>query len=276
MEIVSEHVHRVLAYIEALNRHGVRPAGKAVDEFAKRPLPRPSAKLNKLQILAQTMRDNAMGGVETIEGETFSEYLVRLSWVGGQDEVELTVVGRALLKALNAPVLDETATDVFEIVLDPENPFAYAQALEALSAAEHGLLVEPYFRLDQLIDIEKFENIERVLVGPGLKKRDLELLATGLAALPPDRPLEVRVAKALHDRYLIPRDEGRVTMLGMSLGGIGKKVSTITTLGEVASIALRDAHEAIWNDSATLAAKFPGAGGTVSASPAVPSPDDPA
>jgi hypothetical protein len=252
MEIVSEHVHRVLAYVAALNRHGVRPGRRVVDEFARRPSPRPTARLNKFQILAQQMVENALGGVETVEGETFSEYLVRLSWVKNEDELELTAVGRALLKALNAPVLDEGASDVFEVVLDPDNPFAYAQALGALSQAERALLVEPYLRLEQLIDVEKLGNIERVLVGSRLSGKDRELLATGLAALPADRPLEIRVAKDLHDRYLIPATEGRVTMLGMSLGGIGKKVSTITTLGEVASIALRDAHEEIWTDAEVL------------------------
>ena len=69
--------------------------------------------------LQPQMIENAMGGVETVEGETFAEYLVRLSWVGDEDELELTAVGRALLKALNAPALDEGASDVFEVVLDP-------------------------------------------------------------------------------------------------------------------------------------------------------------
>ncbi|MEO5661656.1 MAG: hypothetical protein ABIR39_00095, partial [Nocardioides sp.] len=123
-------------------------------------------------------------------------------------DVELTVVGRALLKALNSPVLEETAADVFEIVLDPDNPFAYAQALGVLSATKHALLVEPYFRLEQLMDVADFENIERVMVGPGLNKRDLDLLATGLAALSEDRSLEVRIAQSLHDRYLIPSGDG--------------------------------------------------------------------
>lgn len=115
--------------------------------------------------------------------------------------------------------------------------------------------MEPYFRLEQLMDIAEFDNIERVLVGPDLKQRDLEILATGLAALPSTRTLEVRVATSLHDRYLIPREEGRVTMLGLSLGGIGKKVSTIATLGELASNALRDAHEDLWRDAQVLMPK---------------------
>lgn len=115
------------------------------------------------------------------------------------------------------------------------------------------MLVEPYFRIDQLRDVAGFDNIERVLLGSGVKKPDREVLAAGLAVLPQERALEVRIASALHDRYLIPRDEGKVRMLGMSLAGIGKKVSTITTLGELAPNALRAAHEELWNNASALA-----------------------
>ena len=232
MEIVSEQVHRVLAYVEALNRHGVRPARQVVNEFARKPDLTPTKRVNQFASLSASILQSTMWGLtEKVEGETFCQYLARLSWIEDKAQVELSVIGRALLKALNSPTIDESAADVFEIVLGPNNPFAYVQALQALSIPKNALLVEPYFRLEQLMDIAEFDNIKRVLVGPGLKMKDLELLATGLAALPIERSLEIRVAEALHDRYLIPSEEGSVTMLGMSLGGIGKKVSTITTVG---------------------------------------------
>ena len=256
MEIVSEQVHRVLAYVEALNRHGVRPARQVVNEFARKPDLTPTKRVNQFASLSASILQSTMWGLtEKVEGETFCQYLARLSWIEDKAQVELSVIGRALLKALNSPTIDESAADVFEIVLGPNNPFAYVQALQALSIPKNALLVEPYFRLEQLMDIAEFDNIKRVLVGPGLKMKDLELLATGLAALPIERSLEIRVAEALHDRYLIPSEEGSVTMLGMSLGGIGKKVSTITTVGEVASIALRDAHESIWASSKVVQPK---------------------
>lgn len=253
VEIVSEHVHRLLAYIAALNRNGVRPERQLIEEFAKRPERRSPTRRSSLTLIAEQMA-LVLGGVEVSEGETYCDYLARLGWIDDKQQVELTSVGRALLKALNTPVLEETTADVFEIVLEPEDPFAYAKALGALGGAKRSLLVEPYFRLQQLIDIEAFDNIERVLIGPGVSGSDLKVLAVGLAGLDEGRNLEVRRAKALHDRYLIPH-EGAVTMLGMSLGGIGKKVSTITTLGEVASIALRDAHEHLWREAEVVEPK---------------------
>ena len=55
----------------------------------------------------------------SVEAETFCQYMTRLKWTYDKAVVELTPVGRALLKALNSPVLEETTADVFEIVLSP-------------------------------------------------------------------------------------------------------------------------------------------------------------
>lgn len=56
-------------------------------------------------------------------------------------------------------------------------------------------------------------------------------------------------------------------MLGASLGGIGKKVSTVTTLGDVASNALRLAHEEFWARATPVVPK---------GAPALPGPTPPA
>jgi hypothetical protein len=255
MEIVSEETHRVLAYVDALNRHGVKPRRLWVEQFADNPEPKVK-RIGGLAAIQASARRAATLGERVVADETFTDYLARLGWAEfDHDAVELTSMGRALLKALNAPAIEETETDVFEVVLDPEDPFAYAQALHGVSSVKNALLIEPYFRLEQLMDVAEFDNITRVLLGTNLKARDYEVLATGLAALPEGRSLKVRKAKNLHDRYLIPSDEGRVLMLGSSLGGIGRKVSTMTTLGEVASRALREAHEELWRSADVLPPK---------------------
>lgn len=270
MEIVDEATHRVLAYVQALNRHGVRPHRTVVDEFGEAPERRFSQRSN---MAAFDLRSQltAIWSMQRVAEETFCQFLTRLGWI--QDEeggVALTVVGRALLKSLNAPAIEESTAYVFEIVLDPKNPFAYAQALSGLSSVTDALLVEPYFRLEQLMDVAELENVNRVLVGSNLKATEYDLLATGLAALPEGRTLEIRKAAELHDRYLIPAAEGHVIMLGASLGGIGRKVSTMTTLGELASQALRDAHEGIWNSGARIEPKVRVTGRTASSTQSRP------
>ncbi len=253
MDIVTKQSHRVLAYVEALNRHGVKPHPYLVNQFAEQPDQRVE-RVGGFQAITLL----AMLGERTVPKETFTDYMARLGWVTVVSErVELSTIGRALLKALNAPAIEETTADVFEIVLDPKNPFAYAQALGGMSSVKNALLVEPWFRLEQLIVMAEFDNITRVLIGSKLKPAEYELLATGLAALSRERKLEIRKAQDLHDRYLIPADDGNVRMLGVSLGGIGKSVSTMTTLGEVASRALREAHEELWRRAEVIEPKTP-------------------
>ena len=211
-------------------------------------------------ISALTQIRNVMGvwAERDVAAETFCQYMARLGWINDDaGAAELTPVGRALLKALNAPVLEVATTDVFEVVLSPDNPFAYAQALHSLSSVDGALLVEPYFRLQQLMDVAEFESIVRVLVGDRLKVAEYDLLATGLASVRDGRTIEIRKTADLHDRYLIPAEDAAVLMLGASLGGIGKKFSTITTLGPVASRALRDAHEQIWREAEPVEPKKP-------------------
>ena len=253
MNIVDEETHRVLAYVDALNRQGVTPHLSYVDEFGDA-ADRRMVRRGGITAMT-TLQAVAMSVSGTIApGETYSAYLERLGWVlcSPDGSVSITNTGRGLLKALNAPSMDADSGSVVEVVLDPENPFAYTRAMNSLTTVEDALLVEPYFRVDQLEDVAQLANITRVMLGPGVKPQDRKILSFGLAALGPERILEVRAAKNLHDRYLIPRDGGTVLMLGASLGGIGKKVSTITPVGPEASDALRALHERLWDDATAI------------------------
>ena len=253
MEIVDEETHRVLAYVDALNRQGVTPRRSLVDEFGDAPeriMTRRGGLVAVAAIQAMAMSVNGT----LAAGERYTAYLERLGWVvcSGSDAVTITQVGRGLLKALNAPSLEADSGSIVEVVLDPENPFAYTRAMNSLTTVEDALLVEPYFRVDQLEDVAQLSNITRVMLGPGVKPSERKVLAFGLAALDPGRSLEVRAATNLHDRYLVPRGGGTVLMLGASLGAIGKKVSTITPVGPEASEALRALHEELWNEATPI------------------------
>lgn len=264
MEIVPESTHRLLAYVGALNQQGVNPHPSFVEEFATQP-DRKSESAGGLNRSLELLKQTILFGPPSLESAV--DHMYRLGWAHNDRGVALTVIGRALLKALNAPAIEDLNSDVFEFVLDKDNPFAYAQTIGALSNIEDGLLVDPYFRLEQLLDIAELDNVTRILIGTRLKKAEYEALSHALAAIGEQRAIEVRKAGDLHDRYLIPRTDGQALMLGCSIGGIGKKVSTLTTLSTLSTRALRDAHETIWDDAEPVRPK----GDNESAAQAAPS-----
>lgn len=247
VEITSEDTHRLLAYVGALNQHGVKPEPRLVDVFADSPKRRAkrTGRANGLDVFAQV---SIMMAGKVVFTETASEHLIRLGWAASVGAgLELTAAGWALLKALNAPAMESESIDFVEVVMAADDPFAYARVIHAIGAAGESLLVDPYLRWDQFHDIMKLDNVTRVLVGPRLQAHEYTAMALGLGSLPPDRRLEVRKASNVHDRYLIPERHGRVLMFGTSLNGVGRRVSTFTTLGDVSTDALRAAHEDIWS-----------------------------
>lgn len=181
------------------------------------------------------------------KAETYSQYLDRLGWVTDSTEgIKLTKLGKAILKDLNSPKIDPSETGIVEVVLDPENPFAYASALGVIASVESALLIDPYLRLDGLQDIVEFDNVERILVRENIPKQESSVLAHAIGALAKEgKNISIRRARDLHDRYVIP-PEGGIVMLGTSLNGIGKKISTVTTIGDGPSELLRKHYEEVW------------------------------
>jgi hypothetical protein len=147
MEIGDAETHRVLAYVDALNRQGVTPHCSFVDEFgdaAERRMTRRGGMtaMGTLHAVATSVNGSIA------PGETYTAHLKRLGWLVCSDggSVTVTHMGRGLLKALNAPSMDADSGSVVEVVRDPENPFAYTRAMNSLTTVEDALLVEPYFR----------------------------------------------------------------------------------------------------------------------------------
>jgi hypothetical protein len=248
MKIADEETHRVLAYIGALNEHGEKPHHSLVEAYADQPHRRTKRTGRNETFQALTAIRLAFEGRE-VSAETAVEYLHRLGWISMQDGgVELTSTGRALLQALHTAELESTDQAVLDVVLSANDPFAYARVLGQLAGSESALLVDPYLKLDQFLDVLDLENITRILIGPRLNAGVYRAMAAALNALPEGRTLAVRKTPDIHDRYLIPGDSQPALMLGTSLNGFGgRKLSTITTLGGLSSDALRSAHEEIWD-----------------------------
>lgn len=248
VEIANERTHRVLAYLAAVTARGeVVVPSEALDAYAAAP----DHLAGRVDLMASySLRLTALT-MGTVAEETFSDYLDRLGWIiGGRSGCIITPLGEAVLRALNAPRLDDNR-DAIEIVLDPEDAFAYTRALGELADLPGTMIVDPYFRLPQLTDVVDLGTVTRVLTTKKIGKADVKRLAFGLRALGESQPIGIRFTQDLHDRYLIPAD-GRLRGLGTSLHSVGRSLTLLTTLGADSSQALREFYEQKWSAAEVL------------------------
>ncbi|BBX86931.1 hypothetical protein MAUB_48040 [Mycolicibacterium aubagnense] len=193
------------------------------------------------------LHDLLRPGLRTIEereaDETLVEQAQRFGWVAGTPTgsgVVLTDLGRALLRADTAQMVGSEV-----VVLDGDGPLAWSNAVAAIADAGECMIVDPYMKIEQFLDLLQYTNTARVLMRRPDKKRDL--VAWQVCTAMPDTKVEVRVAdrKLLHDRYIV--GDTAVFTLGCSLEGVGRKPTTMTQLtGEVAD-RIREIAEGWWN-----------------------------
>lgn len=242
MEIIGESQHRVLAYIEAMNRQGCPLTRVQVDSYAEgwapiRTITGPSAYRLYLEDLDSMEQDTVT--------ETMTAYLLRLGWIKQDVNVFTpTRLGLAVLREANSPQPNSDAGSTLEIVIDPSNPFAYAQLMAKITSLGDCLIVDPYLDEQQLLTLAGFSNVTRILTGDKNRKANGPVFGLVLHAAP---HLEVRTVKQaeLHDRFAIPAT-GSVYMLGSSLNSIAKRFGVVTTLEESSSRLISDNYKTIW------------------------------
>jgi hypothetical protein len=156
-------------------------------------------------------------GQLTGPAESTHEHFLRLGWVEPtRSGLRITPIGKALIKALDEQRTRDEA--VATIVLEPDDPLAVARVLGKLAALGEVMLVEPYFRLDDLLAIVQDTKVTRVLMGEKTSEAARTALSRGVRDLEIGRKFEIRVAEDLHDRHVIPVD-GPVHFIGTSLRG---------------------------------------------------------
>lgn len=189
--------------------------------------------------------------------ETWTEYLSRVGWISvSDDSVKLTTLGHAILSDLSAPKIETASDDSSEVILDPSDPFAYVKIIGALADIGEGLLVDPYFRFDQLETVVEHTQIKRILTSKKIGAPAISQLALALAVFEESQRPEVRVASELHDRFAISTGE-KVIAIGTSLNSVGRNLSIVVPLASVAGSAIRSSHEEIWAKARVLAPKNP-------------------
>lgn len=206
------------------------------------------------EIARQTMKSAApnlgLGGsflrdrviTEREPDETVIEQLKRLNWVRPTATgagLVLTSLGTALLRQDTDRAMDSVIT-----VLGGEDPLAWGDLVGTISEIGECLIVDPYLKSDQFLDIVKFTGTTRVVLTR--PQRPKELVWWQLNQAMSDTGVEIRLAEpgALHDRFIL--GETGAYQLGCSLNGVGRKPTTLIPLHGVVADEIQRLAEGWW------------------------------
>lgn len=254
MKIASTAQYRALAFVEACCKSGYKPEPEELELWLAMPSARParSESLFIKNISAGLLEfAKHFQGEVVEEAESMVESLERLRWLQKDSgRLRLTDLGRALLHDAERTEVVDTEASV--VVLSSEDELAYAKLVGQLSRFDSGFLVDPYFRLPQLMTILNSTSISRILVSSrysGSTQAHAELqIALESPSLP--RKLEIRASndRAMHDR-MIAGSDGSVWTLGASLNGVGTVNTVFTPIPEAGAPVMRELAEKLWREA---------------------------
>jgi len=244
VKIATDVQHRALAFIEACNGSGYSPSKSEVDLWLKEPVPASTWTTFTLGLPSSLLTSLLQPRRDTLD------HLASLRWITGGPGLRLTELGRALLAAAERAAAVEGEAGV--VVLDRADPFSYARLIGHLANAKEGLLVDPYFRIDQLMTILNSTSIARVLVSKQHKRSNEDRAALAVALDSPSLPrrIEIRATSdaGLHDRLIVGED-GEVWTLGASLNSVATTSTVIVPVPPAGADALRQQAEKLWSDA---------------------------
>lgn len=258
--------YRALRYVWLVNDRGYLPTKGEVEAYAERPDRGAPESITAIAVAALAGAFLLPG----TPGEPVLDYLLRLRWLELREEpsgrIAVSPLGRAVCRAVEARAAAQA--DDQALVLESGDPFAYPRLLERMAQLPELLVVDPYFRLEQFIDVHELRNVRRVLLGNRISAGERMALTRALPIAP---GLEARSTDRVHGRFLIP-EAGEVWQIGTSVNAVGNKFSVMAPLsGEVAS-RVRELHEDLWARAKPLVAPADGDGVAPAASEAAPQP----
>lgn len=281
--ILRDAQRRALEFIHAANTGGYRPTHFEVEEWRLREEPQPGKRgelireaqpsafqtrvaTNFADVLAPSLSKMIEGmRLSGIYGtpaeyepdgpaESFLASLVRLRWlsesVGGERQLALTDLGRALLRAEQQQ--DDDRSDVLILVKD--DVMAYAALVGRVADLDDPMIVDPYLRADQMLSFLRFTTTGRFLIGPDLRAAEvsaMQVLIEGSQwAVKPELR---RAAKGvLHDRFIV--SDSAVYTLGISMNAVGQQKTTVLMpLPDYVAAHVRTETEEHWVAAEVLA-----------------------
>jgi hypothetical protein len=243
MELVPEHVHRALKYIETMNRGQEAPTPADVDAFATKVPPAGGGYRSPMESFAAQY-----GAIlfQTRDPEPVCRYMESMGWIDiVAERVRLTSSGSAFLRGLDGKAEEQGALTASAVVLlEPNSPMAPVHLARAAADAGAGMYVDKYLREEHLAWVLQNTALTKLLVGLADQRG---VLATALGALPNADRISVRLyeGKDLHDRALV-RADGGVTLIGASINGVGKNATVIVPLPAAVSGEYAKHLERMW------------------------------
>lgn len=186
--------------------------------------------------------------------EKFLAHLRRLGWIerDRKRRYGVTQLGHALLRAEAAMRDADAEEDTSVMVLAAEDELAYGRALGVISECGEALIMDAYLGAQELVHILKDSRACRFLVSSKLKRRRLTELALMIRLTPATDGVvrELRCAD-FHDRYVV--GEENVYGLGSSLNGVGKNMTTLVHMPDLAARTIRAEAEDLWAEAEVIA-----------------------
>ena len=239
--IANTHVLRVMGYIALITDNGGSLSDSEIDIFASTPMPQPPVRGS---LIAAAL---GSGFKETViqSGEPVSVFLRKVKWLDGPtDGGYLTKRGADVLRSNSNS--EREGPDVVFSIIDPKSPFRYADVEQQYRDDRNDLLVDPYFRLDELKWALGRASIRRVLTSRS------SALTFEAFVHEPENPVlfEVRSLpdEVLHDRALT-RLGGAMLLMGQSTNGLGKKLSTFVEIPSFICSEYVQALEKRWSQA---------------------------
>jgi hypothetical protein len=253
MEIVSEHSHRVLAFLVGVEDQGYQPTAAEVDAWAEGP---DRWTKTSYPFLSGVTYDQLFRGIlGRTETESASSWLVRLKLATSLDKrLSATALGRALLAAADEREQALESSPMIAVVLKQDDSFALATVMAKIAEVGPAALIDPYIGAEQYFGLVRHTSVKRIITADRGGDR-LKALSAGRAYLGQAGDVaEIRVTNVFHDRYVIP-EKGPIWMLGTSLNGVGKRTSMMVQVAEnPGGRAIREAFNEEWNKAKDVSA----------------------
>jgi hypothetical protein len=235
-------------YVEAVRRqgHALRKAEFEAYAAAWEPKVTKPVDWTALRLLSEmdeVTANSALGRGRVVE--PMLDFMVRVRWMTlSAGEVDITPLGRAVLRESNTPLPASDTGSTVEVVIDPNDPFAYAQLMSKITSLDSCMVIDPYLDVDQLLTLANYNTVTRVLTGTSKLKQIAPVFAQ-MAEKVPHLALRSLKQNELHDRFIIP-EQGSAYMLGSSLNSITKRFGVATTLEPSSSKLISKHYDTLW------------------------------